>query len=251
MARRQPVGQIPGAPGFSIPLTIVVTAPNGSQNIYLVTVNRAALAGNNSLQSLTVSPGTLAPAFNANTLNYFVNVDSTVANVSVKATLQDAQASMTVNGQGTPSGQARTITLNGAGSSTPITIIVTAQNATQKTYLVAVQRATLGGNNNLQSLTVSPGTFFPAFNASTTSYFVNVDSTVTKVSVKATLQDAQASMTVNGQGTPSGKARTITLNGAGSSTPITIIVTAPNGASKPYRWWCNGRHSGGITISRA
>ena len=141
----------------------------------------------------------------------------------MKATLQDAQASMTVNGQGTPSGQARTITLNGAGSSTPITIIVTAQNATQKTYLVGMQRATLGGNNNLQSLTVSPGTFFPAFNASTTSYFVNVDGTVTKVSVKATLQDAQASMTVNGPGTPSGKARTITLNGAGWTAPSRLL----------------------------
>jgi hypothetical protein len=223
-----------GAPGSSTSLTIVVTGPNGSQNIYLVTVNRAALAGNNSLQSVTVSPGTLAPEFNENTLNYFVNVASTVGNVSVKATLQETHASMTVNGQGTPSGQARTITLNGAGSSTPITIIVTAQNGTQKTYSVVVQRAAFGGNNNLQSLTVSPGTFFPAFNASTTSYFVNVDSTVGNVSVKATLQDAHASMTVNGQGTPSGQARTIPLNGAGASTPITIIVTAPNGASKPY-----------------
>ena len=222
------------AAGSGTPLTIAVTAPNGSQNIYLVTVNRAALAGNNSLQRLTVSPGALAPAFEANTLNYFVNVASTVNSVTVTAILQDAHASMTVNGQGTPSGQARTITLNGAGSSTPITIIVTAQNGTQKTYLVAVQRAALGGNNNLQRLTVSPGTFFPAFDASTTSYFVNVDSTVANVSVTATLQDTNASMTVNGQGTPSGQARTITLNGAGSSTPITIIVTAPNGASKTY-----------------
>jgi len=223
-----------GAPGFSTPLTIVVTAPNGSQNIYPVTVNRAALAGNNSLQSVTVSPGTLAPAFNANTLNYFVNVDSTVANVSVKSTLQDTHASMTVNGQGTPSGQARTITLNGAGSSKTITIIVTAPNGASKTYSVAVQREALGGNNNLQNLTVSPGTFFPAFNASTTSYFVNVGSTVNRVTVTATLQDTHASMEVNGQGTSSGQARTITLNGAGSSTPITIIVTAPSGASKTY-----------------
>ena len=223
-----------GAAGSSTPLTIFVTAPNGSQNIYIVTVNRAALAGNNSLQSLTVSPGTLSPAFNANTLNYFVNLDSTVANVSMKATLQDTHASMTVNGQAATSGQARTITLNGAGSSTPITIIVIAPNGTQKTYSVAVQRAALGGNNNLQSLIVSPGTFFPAFNASTTSYFVNVDSTVNSVTVMATLQDAHASMTVNGQGTSSGEARTITLNGAGASTPITIIVTAPNGASKTY-----------------
>ena len=222
------------APGSSTSLTITVTAPNGSQNTYIVTVNRAALSGNNSLRSLTVSPGTLGPAFNANTLNYFVNVDSTVANVAVRPTLQDNNASMTVSGQRASSGQARTIPLLGPGSSTPITIIVTAPNGTQKTYTVAVQRAALGANTNLQRLTVSPGTFFPLFNANTPGYFVNVDSTVTKVAVRATLQDAHASMMVNGQGTSSGQARTIPLFGAGSSTPITIIVTAPNGTQKTY-----------------
>jgi hypothetical protein len=223
------------APGSGTPLTIAVTAPNGSQNIYIVTVNRAALAGNNSLQSLIVSPGTLAPAFNANTLNYFMNVDSTVANVAVRPTLQDINASMTVSRQRANSGQALTIPLLGPGSSTPVTIIVTAPNGTQKTYTVAVQRAALGGNNNLQSLTVSPGTFFPLFNANTPGYFVNVDSTVTKVTVTATLQDAHASMTVIGLGTTrSGQARTIPLFGPGSSTPITIIVTAPNGTQKTY-----------------
>ena len=224
------------APGSSTSLTITVTAPNGSQNTYIVTVNRAALSGNNSLRSLTVSPGTLAPAFNANTLNYFVNVDSTVANVAVRPTLQDINASMTVIGLGpTRSGQARTIPLLGPGSSTPVTIIVTAPNGTQKTYTVAVQRAALGGNNNLQSLTVSPGTFFPLFNANTPGYFVNVDSTVANVAVRPTLQDINASMTVIGLGpTRSGQARTIPLLGPGSSTPITIIVTAPNGTQKTY-----------------
>ena len=223
------------AAGSGTPLTITVSAPNGSQNTYNVTVNRAALSGNNSLQSLTVSRGTLAPAFNANTLNYFVNVDSNVANVAVRPTLQDTNASMTVNGQGTSSGQTRTIPLFGAGSSTPITIIVTAPNGTQKTYSVAVQRAALGGDNNLQRLTVSPGTVFPPFDANTTGYFVNVDSNVANVSVTATLHDAQASMMVNGQGTSSGQVRTIPLFGIGpSSTPITIIVTAPNGTQKTY-----------------
>ena len=119
-------------------------------------VQREALGGNNNLQSLTVSPGTFFPAFNASTTSYFVNVGSTVNSVTVTASLQDTNASMEVNGQGTPSGKARTITLNGAGSSTPITIIVTAPNGASKTYSVAVQRAAFGGNNNLQSLTVSP-----------------------------------------------------------------------------------------------
>ena len=148
------------------------------------------------------------------------------------ATLQDAHASMTVNGQGTSSGQARTITLNGAGSSTPITIIVTAPNGASKTYSVAVQRQGTGGNNNLQSLTVSPGTFFPAFNASTTSDFVNVDSTIAGVTVTAQAQDAGATVSINGQTTMTGLL--VTLEPAGIPTAITIIVTAPNGAQKTY-----------------
>ena len=220
------------APGSGTPLTIAVTAPNGSQNTYIVTVNRAALSGNNSLQSLTLSPGTLAPAFNANTLNYFVNVDSTVANVAVRPTLQDINASMTVIGLGpTRSGQARTIPLLGPGSSTPITIIVTAPNGTQKTYSVSVQRAAVGGNTNLQSLTVSPSTFFPPLNASTASDSENVDSTAASIVVTAQPQDSGATISINGQTTTT---LSVPLGAVGSSTTILIEVTAPNGSQKTY-----------------
>jgi hypothetical protein len=178
-----------------------------------------------------VSPGTLSPAFNANTLNYFVNVDSTVANVAVRPTLQDTNASITVNGQRASSGQARSIPLLGAGSSTPITIIVTAPNGTQKTYTVAVQRAPVGGNTNLQSLTVSPGTFFPPLNASTTSDFVNVDSHGANVIVTAQPQDSGTTVSINGQTT---RTLSVSLGTVGSSTTILIEVTAPNGSQQTY-----------------
>ncbi|BCA53577.1 hypothetical protein W02_07170 [Nitrospira sp. KM1] len=230
-----------GGAGSSTPISIVVTAPNGSQKTYFVTVNRAALGGNNNLQSLTVSPGTLDPAFNTNTTSYSVDVASGVNSVTVTPTLQDTSASMMVNGQGTSSGQARIITLNGPGSSTTISIVVTAPNGSQKTYFVTVNRAALGGNNNLQNLTVSPGTLNPAFNTNTTSYSVDVASNVGNITVTATLQDTNASMTINGQGTSSGQARSISLQPAGSNTTITIIVTAPNGISNPYT----------ITVNRA
>ncbi|QPD03063.1 MAG: hypothetical protein Nkreftii_000837 [Candidatus Nitrospira kreftii] len=220
-------------PGQSTPITILVTAQNGTQKGYLITVSRG-VAANNNLQSLTVSPGTLSPAFNASILSYTATVASTVGSVSVTPTRQDSNATISVNGQAATSGQARTITLNGPGQSTPITITVTAQNGSQKTYLVAVSRAALGGNNNLSGLTVSPGPLAPAFTAATTNYTVDVASTVSSVTVTPTLQDTGATMTVNGQSTTSGQARTIALRAAGLSTVINTVVTAPNGTPRTY-----------------
>ena len=219
--------------GQSTAIRVIVTAQNGTQKTYLITVSRGVSA-NTNLQSLTISPGTLTPAFSAGTTDYTVNVGSTVGSVSITPTRQDPDATITVNGQAATSGQARTITLNPAGQSTVIIVIVTAQNGAQKTYLVTVSRAALGGNNNLQSLTISSGSLAPAFNANTTSYSVDVASDASSVTVTPRLQDTTATMTVNGQATNSGQARSITLNGAGSNTLITIVVAAPNGSQKTY-----------------
>ena len=70
-----------------------------------------------------------------------MNVGSSVTSITVTPREQDTAANMTVNGQATNSGQARTITLNGAGSNTLINIVVTAPNGSQKTYSVNVVRA--------------------------------------------------------------------------------------------------------------
>lgn len=220
-------------PGQLTTITIVVTAQNGNNKTYFVNVSRG-VSGNNNLQSLTISPGTLNPAFNAATTIYRVDVASTVANISVTPTRQDSNATITVNGTPATSGQGRSITLNGAGSNTLINIVVTAQNGTQKTYTVNVNRAALGGNNNLQSLTVSPGTLNPAFAAATTSYTVDVASSVASITVTPTRQDPAATITVNGTPTTSGQAQTVPLNGAGSNTLINIVVTAQNGSQKAY-----------------
>jgi hypothetical protein len=214
-----------------------VTAQNGTQKTYTVGVNRAALGGNNNLSSLTVSQGTLEPNFNANTTSYTVDVASTVTSVTVTPREQDTAATTTVNGQATNSGQARAITLNGAGSNTLINIAVTAPNGNQKTYSVNVIRAAPGGNNNLSTLTVSPGTLDSAFSANDLNYTVNVGSNVTSVNVSATKADPSAVMSEDvtaSAGTATGQA-TIQLGGPGTTTPVLISVTAPNGSSKTYR----------------
>ncbi len=220
--------------GSNTLINILVTAPNGSQKTYTVNVNRAALGGNNNLSALTVSPGSLDSSFNANDQNYTVNVASTVTSITVTPTRQDSAATITVNGTPAPSGQGRSITLNGAGSNTLINIVVTAPNGSQKTYTVNVNRAALGGNNNLSGLTVSPGSLDDPFNANDQNYTVNVASTVTSVSVTPRRQDPNATITVNGTPSNSGQAQTVTLNGAGLNTLINIVVTAPNGSQKTY-----------------
>ena len=228
-------------PGTVTPAVFTVTAPNGNSKTYRIMVNRAALSGNNNLSALTISHGSLSPAFNASTLNYAVDVASTVTSMTVTPKPQHASADMTVNGQVTDSGQARTIVLSGPGSSTLINIVVTAPNGIQKTYTVNISRAALSGNNNLQSVHISPGTLVPSFSANSSAYTVNVGDSVTSVTLTPTLQDDNSSITINGQATGSGQARVISLGPAGTGTEIGITVIAPNGNARAYL----------ITVSRA
>jgi hypothetical protein len=220
-----------GDPGSTTPVSIIVSESGTNSRTYTVLLKRADLAGNNSLQNLTVSPGTPPLDFNENNLSYAVSVPNNVNSVTVTPTLQDPAATMTVNGQPATSGQARTISLNPAGQSTNITILVKAQDQTEKPYTITVSRG-VSNNNNLQSLDLSAGSL--NFRPSDTSYIVNVGSNVTSVVVTPRLQDSTAIMTVNGQATNSGQARTIQLGGPGSNTPIFIIVTAQNGTQKIY-----------------
>ncbi|MBK9946404.1 MAG: cadherin-like beta sandwich domain-containing protein [Nitrospira sp.] len=139
-------------PGTVTPAVFTVSAPNGNSKTYRIMVNRAALLGNSNLSALTISPDSLSPAFNSSTLNYTVEVTSTVASLTVTPTPQDASAVMTVNGQGTQPGQARAVALRGPGLTTLLAIVVTAPNGSQKTYTVNISRAALSGNNSLQGL---------------------------------------------------------------------------------------------------
>jgi Cadherin-like beta sandwich domain len=217
-----------GAPGSSTPIPIVVTAVSGSQNTYIATVNRTALGGNNNLQSLSVSPGPLAPSFSPGATNYTVDVGTSVPSITVTARAQDAGASVRINNQTTTN---LLVPLNGAGANTTISIVVTAPNGSQKPYIVTVNRAAPGGNNNLQSLSVSPGSLSPGFDPSKRSYTVNVADTVERITVAAQAQDAGATVSIENQTTTS---LSVPLGAAGTSTSISIDVTAPNTSQKTY-----------------
>jgi tRNA threonylcarbamoyladenosine modification (KEOPS) complex Pcc1 subunit len=143
--------------------------------------------------------------------------------------VNQANATVTVNGVAVSSGTASgSINLN-VGDNT-ITLIVTAQDgSTRAVYMVTVTRAVILSNDaTLSNLTISTGTLTPAFAAGTTSYTSGVAYAVTPVTVNATVNESHAAVKVNGvsvtSGSPSGW---ISLD-VGANT-ITIVVTAQDG----------------------
>lgn len=220
-----------GTPGSSKDITIALRSPSGSQSTYAVTVNKAVLAGNTTLSALAVTPGTLTPAFDPNTLTYTVNVAHTVPSVTVSATKDDPNAvlsgSIADPGAGKATGQA-TIQLGGQGSATPVTIIVIAPNGNSDTYRITVNRAAPASNNKLSALTVSAGTLTPPFSPDTLSYAVGLSATDETVTISATKSDPNAVMTLGSVNVPAGEStgQTSVRLGPGASMPVDIIVTA-------------------------
>jgi hypothetical protein len=221
---------------------IVVFSQTGNETTYTVNVTRL-LSSDNNLLALTVKVGTatqlLVPPFAPDTLDYTVDVQTGVTSVTVTATKSDPNAAMLIGSvivpAGTNPGQA-SITLSPPGEITPVTIEVTAPNGSKKTYNLSIKR--LSGDNNLSALSVAPHSLNPVFAANTISYTVNVAFDVTSVTVSAAKSDPNAVMQVHSVTVPAGTASgqdTATLNGPGTDTPVSIMVTAQNGVdSKTY-----------------
>jgi len=216
-------------------ITIEMTAKDGrTVKIYTVTVTRP---GNAELSSLTISAGNLSPTFSPATTSYTAEVGSSVQSVIVTATPADTGATLKINGMVTVGGaQSAPVTIGNEGAT--ITIEVTAKDGrTVKTYTVTVSRA---GKAELSSLAISAGSLSPAFNPATTSYSVEVDSSVTSASVIATASDPGATIKINGTTVASGAPATVSLS-EGANT-ITVSVTARGGnAGRIYT----------ITVTRA
>jgi gliding motility-associated-like protein len=133
-------GSIPLVVGANV-ITTIVTAQNGTTTIsYTATITRAP-SSNAGLANLTISSGTLNPAFAPATYAYSTLVDHTISQLSITPTLADATATILVNGQpvanATQSGLINLV----VGDNT-INVLATAQDGVAKlTYTLIVHRA--------------------------------------------------------------------------------------------------------------
>lgn len=118
-------------------------------------------APNLDLASLTISTGTLAPAFVAATTSYTASVADTVTSVTLTPTLADAAMRLSVNGSSLASGTTSTALPLAYG---PNTLVVTVSNASgtrTKPYSIVVTRTpilatvTQLGLSNISAITAS------------------------------------------------------------------------------------------------
>ncbi|WP_165452623.1 cadherin-like beta sandwich domain-containing protein [Paenibacillus thalictri] len=238
-----------GTASQSIPLnvgntaiTVVVTAQDGiTTKTYILTVMRS-ISANADLSGLSLSAGTLSPAFEADTTSYTANVGNSISSVTVTPTTADGSAAVTVNGVPVDSGVASASLPLIVGSNT-ISMEVTAENGTtKKTYTVTVTRAK-SSNADLSDLSLSNGVLTPSFVPGT--FKTNVDYQVSSVTIMPTVSDTiHAAVTVslyNSSGTlisgpytvASGTASPLLPLAVGNNT-ITIVVTAEDGTAKTY-----------------
>ncbi len=102
------------------------------------------VSSNADLSNLTLSTGTLTPAFAAATINYSASVANAVTSITATPTASDVNATITVNGSPVTSGSPSASIPLSVGANV-ITTVVTAQDAiTTKTYTVTVTRAAAG-----------------------------------------------------------------------------------------------------------
>ena len=91
------------------------------------------------LSALTLSAGTLSPAFSADTLTYSVSVANSVYQITVTASVYDSHANLLINNIEVESGvESDSIELDEGEN--VITIKVTAQDGTTKIYTISVTR---------------------------------------------------------------------------------------------------------------
>lgn len=215
----------------SSPLTVTISGKQSGSAVITVNVDAATFdeevikktysiyvtvkppkSTNNRLSGLSLSAGTLSPAFNPDTLKYSATIHS--SSVSINASKGDP--GQTISGTGNKSLKYGVNTFN---------VVVKSEAGTTRTYTINITRPDNRSTNSfLKSLSVDVGTI--KFNKSTTTYSLNVGKDVTSMKISASLEDSKASF-VSGFGP-----RTVNLKYGANS--ILVKVKAENGSTRTY-----------------
>lgn len=223
----------------TIQVTPVTSAVYAAPSTYTLLVNRAAgvQSNNADLSGLTVSAGTLTPAFNAGVTSYSVSVPSVVSSIDVTPTAADPAASLKINGTASVSGAVYGQSLNVGNNA--ITIEVTAESGIKKAYQIGVIRSgsrSHGSGNNSSaggsgSSASAPSEPIEAGSASTSQAAVSLKTTIANLDGQSVAQAEADGQTITDalQNNDSGRIKLVVDPGQGT-TAEAAAVTLTNSA---------------------
>lgn len=229
--------------GMETPIEVVASSPTGQSTTYTVMVTRLA-SRDVSLAFLSVSSGSLQPAFDPGVENYKVNVNSDVTNVTLSATKADRNATLSgavTVAAGATAGETA-IALTQAGTISYASVTVTAPNGNFRIYNIAISRLLPNGDpppiggppstvSTLSGLAVSVATLSPSFSPTTTTYGGTFNTCFPGIqTLTATKSDPNATMSMPGKFVPAGVPSGAVNVYAGVTT--TIVVTAQDQVQK-------------------
>lgn len=207
-------------------VNITLTTKDGDTSTYTVNVTRTALFRSSQLTGLTLTSGSLTPAFNKGVYEYSATVENNVTSVGVTPRAEDANATIKVNGKTVPSGATSSyISLDEGGN--VINVKVTDAKGDSNTYVINVSRRYSKNNVNLGSLSVTDGTMSPKFDPENYLYSVKVARNIEKVKVLYTAQNDKAKIKINGKEYKNGQSDSIKVD-IGANL-VVVEVTAEDG----------------------
>lgn len=129
-------------------VTVTVTAEDGvATKIYTISVTREASSGteksnNANLSILSIfGASNWSPSFNKNTTSYYCTIPNNISNVTVSANKEHANATVEIHGAN-----------NLVVGPNTVTVLVTAEDGTTKTYTISVVRLESSGTENPNNL---------------------------------------------------------------------------------------------------
>lgn len=183
----------------------------------------------NNLLGIYPSKGSLNPIFNKDVTNYNVIVGTDINKISFDITKSNNEATVTYTFAGNKINNLNNLSLNYGDNKLIIT--VKAENGSIKNYEINIKREK-SSNNYLKELTATQGVLSPAFDKNTTSYNIDVNNEIDKISLSAKVEDSKSTISYKLNGFDITSLNDLNLNYGLNS--VLITVTSENSENRTY-----------------
>jgi Cadherin-like beta sandwich domain/YHYH protein/Putative Ig domain len=214
----------------------VISSDQTNTQYYRLTVNRG-FSSTATLVSLLLSSGTLSPSFSSTITNYIATVTNNITSITVTPTASQEYSYVVVNDRNVPPGrQSEPINLL-VGNNNVVIAVTAPDNVTQNIYNLVVRR--LGSSNSRLANLVTDAVITPAFNSSIVNYSADVGYTISSLKITPTVEESNATVTVNNISVLSGQSSGSIPLSIGTNTIRTVVLAQDGITTSTYKLTVN------------